>query len=85
MLQLFLKSLWKVLEPLFASSIAFELECSHCLRRPRARQCIAIAMRDPTTRFTNINRNKFKYIIELVDSVSRDERDVPLTQYITNA
>ena len=24
-------------------------------------------------------------IIELVDSISRDERDVPLTQYITNA
>ena len=26
-----------------------------------------------------------KYIIESVDSISRDERDVPLTQYITNA
>ena len=25
------------------------------------------------------------YIIESVDSISRDERDVPLTQYITNA
>ena len=25
------------------------------------------------------------YIIELVDSISRDERDSPLTQYITNA
>ena len=24
-------------------------------------------------------------IIESVDSISRDERDVPLTQYITNA
>ena len=24
-------------------------------------------------------------IIELVDSISRDELDVPLTQYITNA
>ena len=24
------------------------------------------------------------YIIESVDSISRDERDVPLTQYITN-
>ena len=29
---------------------------------------------------------KTKYnIIELVDSVSRDERDAPLKQYITNA
>ena len=27
----------------------------------------------------------FIYIIESVDSISRDERDVPLTQYITNA
>ena len=26
-----------------------------------------------------------KYIIESTDSISRDERDVPLTQYITNA
>ena len=26
-----------------------------------------------------------KLIIESVDSISRDERDVPLTQYITNA
>ena len=26
-----------------------------------------------------------RYIIESVDSISRDERDVPLTQYITNA
>ena len=26
-----------------------------------------------------------EYIIESVDSISRDERDVPLTQYITNA
>ena len=25
------------------------------------------------------------FIIESVDSISRDERDVPLTQYITNA
>ena len=25
------------------------------------------------------------YIIESVDSISRDERDAPLTQYITNA
>ena len=25
------------------------------------------------------------HIIESVDSISRDERDVPLTQYITNA
>ena len=25
------------------------------------------------------------YIIESIDSISRDERDVPLTQYITNA
>ena len=25
------------------------------------------------------------YIIESVDSISRDERDVSLTQYITNA
>ena len=25
------------------------------------------------------------YIIESVDSISRDEQDVPLTQYITNA
>ena len=25
------------------------------------------------------------YIIESVDSISRDERDFPLTQYITNA
>ena len=25
------------------------------------------------------------YIIESVDSISRDERDVPLMQYITNA
>ena len=25
------------------------------------------------------------YIIEAVDSISRDERDAPLTQYITNA
>ena len=24
-------------------------------------------------------------VIESVDSISRDERDVPLTQYITNA
>ena len=27
----------------------------------------------------------FGIIIELVDSISRDELDVPLTQYITNA
>ena len=27
----------------------------------------------------------FLYIIESVDSTSRDERDAPLTQYITNA
>ena len=27
----------------------------------------------------------FLYIIESVDSISRDERDAPLTQYITNA
>ena len=27
----------------------------------------------------------FWYIIESVDSISRDERDVPSTQYITNA
>ena len=27
----------------------------------------------------------FLYIIESVNSISRDERDVPLTQYITNA
>ena len=27
----------------------------------------------------------YYYIIESVDSISRDERDVPLTQYITNA
>ena len=27
----------------------------------------------------------FIYIIESVDSISRDEQDVPLTQYITNA
>ena len=26
-----------------------------------------------------------RLIIESVDSISRDERDVPLTQYITNA
>ena len=26
-----------------------------------------------------------QYIIQSVDSISRDERDVPLTQYITNA
>ena len=26
-----------------------------------------------------------RYIIESVDSISRDEQDVPLTQYITNA
>ena len=26
-----------------------------------------------------------QHIIESVDSISRDERDVPLTQYITNA
>ena len=33
-------------------------------------------------------KNDFRsciYIIELVYSISRDERDVPLTQYITNA
>ena len=29
--------------------------------------------------------NIYIYIIESVDSISRDERDVPLTQYITNA
>ena len=27
----------------------------------------------------------YMYIIESIDSISRDERDVPLTQYITNA
>ena len=27
----------------------------------------------------------FRIIIESVDSISRDEQDVPLTQYITNA
>ena len=29
--------------------------------------------------------SKINIIIESVDSISRDERDVPLTQYITNA
>ena len=30
-------------------------------------------------------RRRRRIIIESVDSISRDERDVPLTQYITNA
>ena len=30
-------------------------------------------------------RSLIPNIIESVDSISRDERDVPLTQYITNA
>ena len=29
--------------------------------------------------------NRYSIIIESVDSISRDEQDVPLTQYITNA
>ena len=32
-----------------------------------------------------MNGPDVRYIIESVDSISRDERDVPLTQYITNA
>ena len=32
-----------------------------------------------------ISLHKGVVIIESVDSISRDERDVPLTQYITNA
>ena len=32
-----------------------------------------------------VNRFFLVTIIESVDSISRDERDVPLTQYITNA
>ena len=32
-----------------------------------------------------LNLLKILIIIESVDSLSRDERDVPLTQYITNA
>ena len=35
---------------------------------------------------TNTNRTRGEIIIiESVDSISRDERDAPLTQYITNA
>ena len=30
-------------------------------------------------------KNTVIYIIESVDSISRDERDAPLTQYIINA
>ena len=33
----------------------------------------------------NFFRSLYIYIIESVDSISRDELDVPLTQYITNA
>ena len=37
--------------------------------------------------YVEYNMTPFKndYIIESVDSISRDERDAPLTQYITNA
>ena len=51
---------WEVVEPLSASEIAFKLVCSHCLRRPRARQCIAIGMRYPKTRFANSNSDRIK-------------------------
>ena len=38
-----------------------------------------------TNEQTNNSCPRALYIIESVDSISRDERDVPLTQYITNA
>ena len=33
----------------------------------------------------SLKNELYIYIIESVDSISRDERDAPLTQYITNA
>ena len=50
----------------------------------------AHARRGLITQFTSIQRSdgiieSINSIIESVDSISRDERDVPLTQYITNA
>ena len=34
---------------------------------------------------SNLDHNHRVEIIESIDSISRDEQDVPLTQYITNA
>ena len=35
--------------------------------------------------FVHLKKCFLFFIIESTDSISRDERDVPLTQYITNA
>ena len=47
-----------------------------------------VQMRNDSKKKGNIHEPTIYHrvgIIESVDSISRDERDVPLTQYITNA
>ena len=54
--------------------------CTHARRG-----LIGASLSEPHLVRTMISLSVYIYIIESVDSISRDERDVPLTQYITNA
>ena len=47
--------------------------------------CDRICEYVPNSTFSQSLTRYYSFIIESVDSISRDERDVPLTQYITNA
>ena len=63
------------------------VECTYGLTCAIAvRACVSCVNNHLEITYVDVQpKNTVIYIIESVDSISRDERDAPLTQYITNA